>query len=357
MKFCEIKVKTAVNTYERSASVLGKLNECYFVRSCVYSFFAGVCVLFSGCQTAVNQIHFEGFAQGTYYNIRYYDPQNRNLQTEIDSLLAEFNKTASIYDETSIVSRINRNENNVLLNDDFIQLFYFSKKISEQTDGAFDITVGQLVNAWGFGPEQRQSITKEKIDSLLPCVGYKKIELKDGKLIKQNPCIKLDFNAIAKGYSVDKIGLFFDSLHIENFLIDIGGEVLAKGNKNGDLWTVGIEKPSNESGDKRQILISLPLDNKALATSGNYRKYFQENGVRYAHTISPKSGYPVENNLLSVTVLHTKTVIADAYATAFMVMGIEASLKFIEKHKDTEAYFIYQQADSVLTHATDGFFK
>jgi thiamine biosynthesis lipoprotein len=313
-------------------------------------------LFFIGCQISVNQIHLEGFAQGTYYSIRYYDPQNRNLQKKIDSLLADFNKTASIYDENSIISRINRNEDNVLLNDDFIQLFHFSKKVSEQTSGTFDITVGQLVNAWGFGNEQRQAVTKEKIDSLLPCVGYNKIEIKDRRLVKQNLCIKLDFNAIAKGYSVDKIGLFFDTLQIENYLIDIGGEVLAKGTKNGKFWTVGIEKPTNNKDDNRQVLTSMPLNNKALATSGSYRKYYQENGIRYAHTISPQTGYPVDNNLLSVTVLHQKTVLADAYATAFMVMGMETSIEFVKKHKDLEAYFIYQKADSICTFETDGFF-
>ena len=293
------------------------LSACCFL-------FVAFC-LFS-CQTPTKQTHLEGFAQGTYYSIKYYDPENRNLKTEIDSLLDEFNKTASIYDKTSIVSRINRNEDKVLLNDDFIQLFTLSKEISRQTGGAFDITVGQLVNAWGFGTEKQQSMTKEKIDSLLPCVGFEKIEVKEGMLIKQNPCIKLDFNAVAKGYSVDKIGLFFDALQIDNYLIDIGGEVLAKGNKNGELWKVGIEKPSNEKGDNRQVLTAITLNNKSLATSGSYRKYYEQDGIRYAHTISPQSGYPVENNLLSVTVLHPKTAFADAYATAFMVMGMDAAI-------------------------------
>lgn len=323
----------------------------------INSVIASLFLLFLSCQIPVNQIHIEGFAQGTYYNIRYYDPENRNLKKEIDSLLSEFNKTASIYDETSIVSRINRNEDNVLLNDDFRQLIIFSQQISEQTNGAFDITVGQLVNAWGFGTEKQQDMTQEKIDSLLHCIGYNKIALKDGKLVKQNPCIKLDFNAIAKGYAVDKIGLFFDSLQIDNYLIDIGGEVLAKGNKNGKSWTVGIEKPTNTKDDNRQVLTSIPLDNKSLATSGSYRKYYEKDGVRFAHTISPNTGYPVDNNLLSVTVLHSKTALADGYATAFMVMGMNATIEFLNTHKNIEVYFIYQQADSLFTYATEGFFE
>ena len=319
--------------------------------------FIGLSIAFSACQATVNHISIDGFAQGTYYSIKYYDLQNRNLKEEIDNLLSEFNKTASIYDETSIVSRINRNEDNVLLNDDFIKLVILSQQISEQTNGSFDITVGQLVNAWGFGYEKQQSMTQEKIDSLLHCAGYYKIALKGRQLIKQNPCIKLDFNAIAKGYSVDKIGLFFDSLHINHYVIDIGGEVLAKGSKNGEPWLVGIEKPSDKKDDNRQILISIPLNNMALATSGNYRKYNEQDGTRLSHTISPQTGYTVDNNLLSVTVLHPKTVFADAYATAFMVMGIDASIAFVKQHKELEAYFIYQQADSVLTFATERFFN
>jgi thiamine biosynthesis lipoprotein len=230
-------------------------------------------------------------------------------------------------------------------------------EVSRQTQGCFDITVGQLVNAWGFGNEKRQTMTKEKVDSLLDCVGYNKIELKNDRLIKQNPCVKLDFNAIAQGYSVDKVGMFFDSLHIDNYLIDIGGEILAKGNKKGDAWKVGIEQPVTEKEQHRQIITSIPLNNMALVTSGNYRKYYEENGVRYAHTISPQSGYPVDNGLLSVTVLHPTATFADAYATAFMVMGLDASLEFLKEHKDMEAFFIYQKSNLIHTFATEGFQK
>lgn len=323
----------------------------------IFTGFIELLFIMFGCQSKVEQIHLEGFAQGTYYSIRYYDPENRNLRIAVDSLLSDFNKTASIYDETSIISKINRNEDDVLLDEDFKQLFTFSMEVSRQTQGAFDITVGQLVNAWGFGSEKRQIMTKEKVDSLLHCVGYNRIKLKGNRLVKQNPCIKLDFNAIAQGYSVDKIGIFFDSLHIDNYLIDIGGEVLAKGDKKGEAWKVGIEQPVNEKEQHRQIITSIPLHNMALVTSGNYRKYYEENSVRFAHTISPQSGYPVDNGLLSVTVLHPTATFADAYATAFMVLGLDASLEFLKKHKEMEAFFIYQKSDVIHTYATEGFQK
>ena len=303
----------------------------------------------------VQQYHLEGFAQGTYYNIRYYDNQNRNLQPQIDSLLDAFNKTASIFDPTSIISRINRNED-VALNEDFIKIFNIAMEVSQHSDGAFDITVGQLVNAWGFGAERRQTMNQATIDSLLTCVGYSKISLKDGKIIKEYPCIKLDFNAIAQGYSVDLVGLFFDDLGIENYLIDIGGEVLAKGNKQGKPWMVGIEQPSDEKGNDRILMTSLPLENMSLVTSGSYRKYFEQDGQRYSHTISPQTGHPVQNTLVSVTVLHPQAVYADAYATVFMVMGLEKSLAFLEKHPELQAFFIYEK-DGLQTYATEEFEK
>ncbi|MDR1879280.1 MAG: FAD:protein FMN transferase [Bacteroidales bacterium] len=317
------------------------------------------CLLFlsTGCSFVEKQIHLEGFTQGTYYSIRYYDPQNRNLQEAIDSLLNDFDNTASVYNDSSVISRINRNEDNVCLTDDFIRLYLLSEQIGKQTHGAFDITVGSLVNAWGFGREQRQTMSKEKIDSLLTCVGFGKTSLDQGKIIKELPCIQLNFNAIAQGYTVDKIASFFDTLSIADYLVDIGGEVIAKGNKNGQPWMVGIEHPSKEKEQERQIILRVPLENKSLVTSGNYRKYYEENGVRYGHTLSPQTGYPVEHALLSVTVLHPSAAFADAYATAFMVMGMEASLDFIAEHQDVEAFFIYQKQDSIHTRSTDGFVR
>ena len=310
-------------------------------------------ICLSACQSPPKQYHIEGFAQGTYYSIRYYDQQNRNLQPQIDSLLDDFNKTASIFDPASIISRINRNEENVVLNDDFIKIFNIAMEVSRNTDGAFDVTVGQLVNAWGFGTEKRQSIAQERIDSLLLCVGYEKVTLQNKQIIKENPCVQLNFNAIAKGYSVDKLGEFLDDLNIEHYLIDIGGEIIAKGHKQGKSWNVGIEQPSHQKGEDRAIITSIPLNDMALATSGNYRRYFEENGERYAHTISPQTGYPTKHTLLSATILHSKAVYADAYATAFMVMGTEKALAFLTQHPEIQAFLVYEQDGTLQTYATE----
>ena len=310
-------------------------------------------ICLSACQQSLQQHHIEGFAQGTYYSIRYYDAQNRNLQTQIDSLLDDFNKTASIFDPASIISRINSNEENAILNDDFRKIFNIAMEVSRNTDGAFDVTVGQLVNAWGFGTEKRQEMTQERIDSLLLCVGYEKITLQNNRITKENPCVQLNFNAIAKGYSVDKIGEFLDNLEIEHYLIDIGGEIIAKGHKQGKSWNVGIEQPSGQKEEDREIITSIPLNDMALATSGNYRKYFEENGERYAHTISPQTGYPAKHSLLSATILHSKAVYADAYATAFMVMGTEKALAFLKQHPEIQAFLIYEQDGILQTYSTE----
>jgi len=305
------------------------------------------CILAS-CKTNSMQ-QYDGFTQGTYYSIKCFDRENRDLQSSIDSLLADFDRTASIFNPNSIISRVNNNEPNIVLNEDFRYLFRLSMETSKKTDGAFDITVGQLVNAWGFGAKQREELTQEEVDSLRQYVGYEKVFLENGVVKKENPAIKLDFNAIAKGYSVDKMGAFLEGLGIENYIVDIGGEVLTKGKKNGKNWVVAVERPANEKTNYQQVMITIPLNNKALATSGNYRKYYEKDGVKYSHTICPQTGYPVTHNLLSVTVKHTKTAVADAYATAFMVMGVEKSLAFLKNHPEMEAFFIYNESGEMKT--------
>jgi len=298
---------------------------------------------------SVSMQECEGFTQGTYYSIKCFDKENRNLQTSIDSLLVDFDLTASIFNPNSIISRVNNNDLNVVLNEDFINLFRLSMEISKETDGAFDVTVGQLVNAWGFGTQKRNELTVKEIDSLLQYIGYKKVWL-EGKVIKKEyRAIKLDFNAIAKGYSVDKMGSFLESLGIRDYIVDIGGEISAKGSKNGKNWVVAVERPALGKMDGQQSLLSIPLINSSLATSGNYRKYYEKDGIKYSHTICPQTGYPVTHNLLSVTVKHQKTAIADAYATAFMVMGLEKSLAFLKNHPELEAFFIYDENGKMKT--------
>lgn len=309
--------------------------------------------IFSSCKKA-ELVKFSGKAQGTTYSISYYEKSGINYQTEIDSLLSSFDRTASIYDSMSIIEKINHNID-VEINDDFRNIFNTSIRISAETDGAFDITVGPLVNAFGFGAKKGESIDSALIDSLRQFVGYKMVSIKGNKLLKQKPGIIIDFNAIAQGYSVDMVSKFLESKGIDRYLVEIGGEVYAKGKKDeGKYWMVGIEKPIDNNTD-RVLKAKAKLENKALATSGNYRKFYIKNGIRYSHTIDPKTGYPVKHSMLSASVFAGNCNDADAYATSFMVMGLEKAKIFLSKHSELEAYLIYSdEKGNIKTYETDG---
>jgi thiamine biosynthesis lipoprotein len=301
-------------------------------------------------------VRFTGEAQGTYYAVSYYSADGKNYQTEIDSLLKAFDQSVSMWVPNSIISSINSNEIDVFPDDIFIELFNRSKIIYEKTGGAFDPTVGPLVNAWGFGFEDRMKVDQQVVDSLLPLVGFDKVKL-ENNIIKADPRIRFDFNAIAQGYSVDLIGDFLKKKGIDIFLVDVGGEVLGKGIKpGGDYWRVGIEKPADNAQYGEGLKAIVALKNKALATSGNYRKFYEHDGTRYSHTIDPKTGYPVQHSLLSVSVLADDCTTADAFATAFMVLGVQKGLEYLQTQRNLEAYFIYSDDNGELkTYLTEGF--
>ena len=287
-------------------------------------------------------ITISGFAQGTTYHVKYYDEKNRDFKNEIEQLLDNFNKSVSLYDSTSIISRVNNNEENVILDEYFKVCFNKSMDVSKTTDGAFDATVGPLVSSWGFSFKKKIKMDSLTVDSILKFIGYNLVEIKNGKVVKNDPRLKLDFNALAQGYSVDLVSRLLDSKNIPNYIVELGGEVYTKGKKsNGDYWTVGIEKPENNPENLNPLIANVKLENKALNTSGNYRKFYIENGIKYSHEINPKNGYPAHNSLLSATVLADDCMTADAYATAFMVMGLERSIKFLSEHKELMGYLIY----------------
>lgn len=319
-----------------------------------------IVLIFSSCKEPSKKVMFMGKAQGTYYSVTYYDHTGRNFQNEIDSILDDFNITASIYDSTSIISRINRNEENVELDKHFTDNFKLAKEIHLSSNGAFDITVGPLIKQWGFYFKSKISMDSllvyhGEIDSILHFVGSGLIDIVDGKIIKKDPRIRLDFNAIAQGYSVGILGDFLASKGVDNYIIDIGGEVLAKGTKpKGEWWKVGIDKPVDNTLE-REIQVKIKVKDKAIATSGSYRKFYLKDGLRYSHTVDPKTGYPVTHNLLSATVLADDCAVADAWATAFMVMGIEKTKKILESHTELEVFLIYDENGDMKTFASDGF--
>jgi len=302
------------------------------------------------------KVYFSGQAQGTYYAITYYDIDGYNYKADIDLLLDNYDKSVSVYLENSIISRINSNDTAVVTDSYFNENFNKSIEVSGKTNGAFDVTVGPFINAWGFGLEKKADIDSLMIDSIMEFIGYQKISLKNNKVIKQDPRMMINFNAIAQGYSADIVGKFLESKGINNYLVDIGGEVLAKGTKeNDDPWVVGIQLPTQTKHGKIEAEAKIYLRNKALATSGSYRRYYEEDGLRYSHTIDPSTGYPVKHSLLSVSVLAADAITADAYATAFMVMGVEKSVEFLKTDKDLDAYFIFSTEDGKFaTYATNG---
>lgn len=257
----------------------------------------------------------------------------------MDSALSPFNKQ-------SIITAINNNQK-TSLNKKFTEVFNLAEKISRETDGAFDITVAPLVNEWGFGFKKGVDPSKYAIDSLRQIVGYQKVALKDGKIVKQDPRINLDCSGVAKGYGSDCVANLLRRHGIENFMVEIGGEVVTSGiNPDRVPWRIGVTKPVDDptlQGGELQTVLN--VTDKAMATSGNYRNFYYKGGKKYAHTIDPKTGYPVQHNILSSTVVADNCATADAYATAFMVMGLEKAKAILDKHPELMVYFIYSDKD------------
>ncbi len=285
-------------------------------------------------------IENKGAVYGTFYSIKYESPSGKDLQNEIESEFERYTQIFSHYEKTSTISKINNNED-VWPEPEFITCYEKAMEISEITQGAFDITAGDLINAWGFGPEEKEKMTPEKVDSLLQITGFQKIQLENGQIVKEEPRINLNMSAISKGYTCDLIGYFLTEKGVQNYMIDIGGEVVTKGvNAKGKIWSIGIRKPiENILNEEIQTAIQLP--DKALATSGNYLNFYIENGKKYGHTIDPRTGYPVQHSILSSSVLANDCMTADAYATTFMVLGVEKGIEIARKVPDIEVYFIY----------------
>lgn len=308
----------------------------------------------SNQQVERNYFHLNGNAQGTTFQIQYYDSLQRDFSNQVDSLLKQMDLSLSTYVPHSIISRVNKNDTTVELDEHFIKVFNSAQQIATLSDGAFDITIAPLVNAYGFGFTKKENVDSVLIDSLLKYVGFNKVKIEKNKLIKEQKEIQLDFNAIAQGYSVDVIADFLEVNGVKDYMVEIGGEIRCKGvNAKGNYWHIGIDKPI-ENIEKREMQTIIPLKNRAMATSGNYRKYYEQGGIKYSHTIHPKTGWPVQHQLLSATVIADNAMTADAFATLFMVLGKDASISFLEKHKELnlEVYFIYQDKDKLKVYST-----
>ena len=310
-------------------------------------FIIAIVTVFASCEKQPQKIKYEGITQGSYFSISYYDEEGRTFENEIDSIFKEVDNAVSLWNENSIIRKVNRNED-VVVNQIFKDNFEWARKASEFSDGAFDATIGPLVSAWGFHYKKELEMTPGMVDSIKQLVDYRKIEIVDDRVVKANPNMTLDFNAVAQGYTTDLIGSFLETKGIFNYLVDVGGEIYAKGTKpNGDLWTIGIEKPAENFDSERSVQIKINLKDKGIVTSGNYRKYIEKDGVRYSHSIDPKTGYPVEQNLLSATVIADNASWADCLATICMLVDKEKASKLLEG-QGVEAYFIYIDEDGKL---------
>lgn len=307
----------------------------------------------------LNYFKLAGFAQGTSYHVTYGHPDSVNYQEQIDSILRDFDLSLSSYDTASVISRVNRNETDIV-DEKFIEVFKVAQKVNIVSEGAFDITVMPLVNAWGFGPGLKTNIDSVVIDSILQYVGMDKVRLEGNRLIKEDPGVSIDVNAIAQGYSVDVVSEFMENEGIRNYMVEIGGEVTTRGkNPKGQIWKIGIDRPEYGnimSGMNLKAIIE--LNEKSLATSGNYRKFYEEGGVKYSHSIDPVTGYPVKQEILSATIVAESCMIADAYATACMVTGLERAKEMVKDIEEVEAYLIYGDPDGQYqVWATEGFEK
>ncbi|MEQ9424122.1 MAG: FAD:protein FMN transferase [Cyclobacteriaceae bacterium] len=281
------------------------------------------------------------------YNLKYADNKGMNYQKEVDSILVAFNQSMSTYIPDSEISQLNKSDTLTFQSEYFFPVLAASKKIFDATKGAFDPTIGPIVNAWGFGPETRQEIDSLKIDSLLTLVGFEKVRFNQ-KAVGKLTGAYIDFSAVAKGYAVDVLAQYLEGRGVDNYMVEIGGEVRSKGlNPDGQNWRIGIENPQGDELDRR-LHATVKLKDMAMATSGNYRNFYEQDGKKYAHTINPKTGYPVEHSLLSTSVFAPTCMTADAFATAFMVMGLEKSLTMVNQLDSLDAYFIYADQNGVL---------
>ncbi len=310
----------------------------------------------TSCKQEIKNTKILGNVFGTSYAVTYYSEANLNFENQFDSLFYVINKSMSTYQLNSDISKLNRNEA-VLIDKHFIKVLETSHEIYEETKGAFDPTIGVLVNAWDFGLEGKiERLDSLKVDSLMQYVGFNKINRINNSILKPKGAF-LDFNAIAKGYGVDVIANFLESQHIENYLVEIGGEIRVKGKniEKQSVWKVGIDTPNYE--DVQMPLKAISLHDESMATSGTYRKFkVDENGNKYSHIIDTRTGYPSKTNLLSISVIAKDCMSADAYATAFKTMGIEKVTTFLIDHPELKVFLIFENDGKELeTLALNGF--
>lgn len=317
-----------------------------------------IIVSFFSCKKESNYTYLQGMAFGTPFSIKYKDALHRDMSISVDSLIKSVNKSLSTYQKNSDISKMNNGDTTIVVDNKFIEVFKKSQRIYIETNGVFDPTIGVLVNAWDFGPEKKiNDLDSTKVNELMKQVGFSKVHIKNNKVIKENKLTYFDFNAIAKGYGIDVIGRFFETKNIISYMIEVGGEVRARGKSpSGEDWKIGIEKPNFDGSQSVQKVIL--LHNESIATSGTYRKFkIDINGNKYAHILNAKTGYPAKSDVLSASVIsNLDCADVDGYATALLALGLERSKIFLKNHKDLNAFIIYSDENGkLMTYKTEGF--
>ncbi len=308
-------------------------------------------------QPQSTSFHIQGTTMGVVpYNVKYYDTEGRKFDAEIAKLLNLFNQALSTYIPSSEISRFNQADTLIYESPFFYPVLKKSQEVWEKSGGAFDPTIMPLVRTWGFGPgKERELPNKEVVDSLLKLVGFEGIRFDNTMVWKADKDMQLDFSAIAKGYAVDVVADLLKNNGVNNFMVEIGGEVRCAGTKpSEEPWLIGIENPISAEAGLREATVKVKLLDKALATSGNYRNFYIKDGKKYAHTLSPISGYPVEHSLLGASVFASDCMTADAFATAFMVVGLEESKRLLTENPEVEAVLIYDEKGELKTFVSDG---
>lgn len=339
------------------------MKACYLFYRNLFLIWVILLPLGSCKQRPLERFQLFGSAFGTTYNLIYiHDAPIEGIEQKIDSLIQEVNSSMSTYDQDSDISRINRGEHGVKVDAMFQEVLARSKQVYKATNGIFDPTIGILVNAWGFGPNGKMDLDSLKVDSLMQYVGLDKVRLnpQNQTVVKDHPQVFLDFNAIAKGYAIDRLGFLFSKLGLQNYLIEVGGEILTSGSNimTNKPWKVGVDSPVD--ADDRGSAVLIHLTDKAMASSGNYRKFYfdKDSGKKYVHTIDAKTGYPKISNVLAATVIAEDCATADAYATTFMAMDLEDSKTFLKNNRKLEAFIIYlDEKGDLQQFATLGFQK
>ena len=314
-----------------------------------------ILILSKSKQAAPEYRSAQGLVFGTRYNITYLF--NADLKPEIEHTMALVDSALSMFNPESTISAVNSSESIHVTDTMFLKVYRRAMEISDWTGGAFDITVAPAVNVWGFGFKHSENIRQITIDSLRQIIGYNKIHEQDGLITKDDPRIMLDCSAIAKGFGSDMVADMFRSKGINDFMVEIGGEIVVSGhNPKGKLWNIGISKPVDDSlSINNELQTVVPVTDIAMATSGNYRNFYMKDGRKYAHTIDPHTCMPVSHTLLSATVFAPDCATADALATSMMVMGLDSAQALCDRHPEIEAYFIYQATDGTLScHFANG---